>query len=307
MQRKHLLLLVLLSGLYTLILFVTPVDRATLTKYHLSLTQVRVLDLTIVFSVYLIWGAAIYGFSMFQAYSQTIKKDADGRALRKIVDGIMILAIGSPIISIVTSGLNYYTIKHLQDVPRQVIISNYLTMAITISALSFVFLGARQLCGLTRKRYYPSGHVIYNLIFIALSALFTYLFLNHLPSANNVPLTATSHGAYYTPTWVLIPTLVIPYLMSWYLGFLAVYMLRFYRDNIEGTIYRQALSYLAFGITTVVLISIGEQVLAVFTGQLQNLSTAPLLVLIYLLLAIIAAGYILIAIGAKRLATIEKA
>ena len=307
MQRKHLILLLVFSGLYTAILLITPVNTATLVKYHLSLAQIKVLDISILLPVYLIWWAAIYGFSAFQAYALAIKDDSDGRALRKVSDGIMVLAIGSPIVSLITSAINYYTLKHLHDVPKQVIITNYLTMAITVGALCLIYAGARELCTLTRKRFYRSGSTAYNLVYIALAVLFTYLFLHHLPVANSVPLTATGHAAYYTPTGVLVPTFVIPYVLAWYLGFQSVYMLRFYRDNIGGKLYTGGLSYLAFGVTVVVIISIVEQVLTIFTSQLQNLSTAPLLVAIYILLAAIAAGYILIAIGARRLTYIEKA
>ena len=307
MQRKHIVLLAFLIGLYTLIQIITPVSPEILAKYHINLVQIRWLDVTIFLPLYIIWGLAFYGYSVFQFYSQSIKKYADGRALHKIVWGLIFLAIGSPVLAILTAAMKYYTAKHLHAIPAQVVITNFSAMLVTVLAMTFTYAGALNLCRLTRKRFSSSGSLTYNLAFISCSSLYTYLFINQVNANRHIPLTATTHAPYYTPTWLLVPALLIPYLIAWYLGFLSVYLIHFYKNNIPGKIYGRALNYLSYGLSLVIVTSIVQQLFVVFTGQLNKLSLGSLLIIIYLLLIIISAGYIPIAMGAKKLKTIEEA
>lgn len=305
MQRRHLILLVVIAVLYTAAIFLTPIDHAILMKYHLSLTGARVLDTLIIIPLLLIWTAAFYGFSVFDNYARVIRRDKDGEAFHNIARGVTVLAIGSAVASLLSVSIGYYAHDHLNAVKVQVIVGNYFTMLVTLAAFIFMYRGAARLCQLTRKPCLSSGNLRWNLAYIMFASLYTYLFVAHLPAARHVALTATSHPAYFSPTWVLIPSFLITYLVAWYLGSLTVYLLIFYTKHIGGTLYAHALRYLAYGVVAVVVSSIFIQVLTVFTGQLQSLSTAALIVLIYLLLGIIGAGYIPIAIGAKKLAKIE--
>lgn len=307
MQRKYLLLLLGIAGLYALTLFVTPVDKAVLDKYNLTLAQVRVLYVFIILPLFFIWSMAFYGFSIFDKYAQLIRRHKDGAAFAEIARGLMILAVGTAATSLVNALFKLVTHSSLSAVKAQVVIGNYLTMLVTLASFIFMYRGAVQLCRLTKKPPSTTGKLSFNLVYLGLATLYACLFMSHLPQARAVPLTLTSHAAYYTPTWLLIPTLLVPYLLAWYLGALTVYLLGFYTKYIGGSLYSHALRYLSYGVAIVVFGSVAVQLLTVFTGQLQNLSTASLLFLIYLLLAIITAGYVPIAIGAKKLAKIETA
>jgi hypothetical protein len=306
MQRRYLFLLLSLTLLFALATYLTPASSAVLHKYHISTAQLRIVDTLIILPLAGIWTAAFYGASTFDRYARTIQRHRDGAALRVMSYGISILAIGTSTVSIITTLIGTYSSRHLGAVRAQVVIGNYLTLFVTMAAFAFIYKGASQLAQLTGKKFYASGHLIYNSVYIGLAVLYTYLFLNRLPSASHVPLTATSHAAYYTPTPILVLTFLIPYLISWYLGSLSIYMLRFYRQNIGGKLYTHDLAFLSAGLGIVVTGSIVVQILTTLTGQLQNLSTAAIIALVYCLLAIIAAGYVPIAVGAKKLATLEK-
>jgi hypothetical protein len=305
LQRKHLVLLIAIAALYTLAVFLTPIDHALLVKYHLSLTGVRILDVLIIAPLLIIWTAAFYGFSVFDNYAKLIRRDKDGAAFHDIARGVTILAIGLALASLLSAGIGYYAHYHLNAVKIQVMVNSYFTMLVTLTAFIFMYRGASRLCKLTRKRHHISGNLIFNIIYIIFASLYTYLFVAHLAAAKDVPLTTVSHAAYYAPTWLLIPSFLITYLIAWYLGSLTVYLLVFYTKHVGGTLYANALRYLSYGIVAVIAGSIIIQALTVFTGQLQTLSTSTLIILIYVLIAIISAGYIPIAIGAKKLAKIE--
>jgi|GEM_PF-4376095 len=306
MQRRYLLSLVGLSLIFAIATYLTPASGALLHKYHLTVVQLRIIDTLVILPLVAIWATAFYGASIFESYALSIKRHKDGAALRTISYGVSILAAGTVVTSVVAALFGYYSGSHLSFVRPQVIISNYLTMLITAAAFGFMYAGAARLAGLTGKKFHPSGDATYNGFCIALIVLYTYLFLNRLPAARHIPLTATSHSAYFIPTGLIVITLLIPYLISWYVGALAVRLLWFYQKNIGGKLYTHDVGFLSLGIGVVIAGSIITQILTVLTGQLQNLSTAAVIALIYCFLMIIAAGYIPIAVGVKKLAALEK-
>jgi hypothetical protein len=306
MQRKYIFLLLAFSLIYTIAVYTTPVSHALLHKYHLTMPVVRMLDALIIIPLIIIWAIAFYGSSMFESYAENIRRSKDGTAFRTIVKGVVTLAVGSPSVSVITVLISAYSSRHLPATRFQVIVSNYLTMLVSVAGLYFIYQGAVQLSQLTRKKFLPNGKVGFNAAYIAFAGIYTSLFVSHLPSAKNIPLTPTSHAAYYTPTPILILTLLVPYLIAWYLGVLAIYLLRFYTQNIGGKLYSQAFRLLSYGLGMVIAGSIFVQLLSVYSGQLQNLSTASLIFLIYIFFAVISAGYIPIAMGAKKLSVIEK-
>jgi uncharacterized membrane protein len=79
-----------------------------------------------------------------------------------------------------------------------------------------------------------------------------------------------------------------------------------YAKKIKGLLYKRALNRLAAGIATVIGSSIFIQFINIVFAYKNNGSLGSLLVLIYLLLAVEAIGYILIASGAKNLKRIEE-
>jgi hypothetical protein len=306
MQRKYLLSLIGLSLIFAAATYLTPASGALLHKYHITAAQLRVLDTFVILPLIAIWATAFYGASVFENYALSIRRHKDGAALRTISYGVSILAAGTAATNVLSAVFGYYSSRHLGFVRPQVVIGNYLTILITAAAFYCMYTGAAQLAGLTGRKFHPSGQAVYNSLCIALTVLYTYLFLNRLPSARHVPLTATGHAAYFMPTGVVIVTLLIPYLVSWYIGSLAVRLLWFYQKNIGGKLYAHDIGFLSLGIGIVIAGSILTQFLTVLTGQLQNLSTAAVIALIYCFLVIIAAGYIPIAVGVKKLAALEK-
>jgi hypothetical protein len=110
----------------------------------------------------------------------------------------------------------------------------------------------------------------------------------------------------FLPSWLVFTTVVIPYLYVWYAGFRSVSQIFFYRQHVEGILYKSFLKYLALGFGFVVGTSIVLQFLSGVSSLLTNVSLGPLVAIVYALLIIIASGYVLIARGAKKLEKIEE-
>jgi hypothetical protein len=288
--------------------FLTPVSHDLLAKYHITQATVYWIYVVIFIPLYIIWYTAFYGFSALQTYAQRIKKHRDGAAMQLVANGVMLLAVASPFVSAVSGVIRYVGGNTKPStIETQVVTSNALTLLFMVAGLVLVYLGATRLNRMTRKPLPQRGLVLFNLVFLAVSVVYTYLFVVHLQGNRSIPVTATTHPVYYSPTWVLMPGLLIPYLLSWYLGFLSIYQFRSYRLHIGAPIYAAALRSLSYGIGLVVVTSVVTQVLSVFNGQLQSLTVAGLLVAIYLLLIVMGSGYLLMARGAHRLLKIEEA
>jgi hypothetical protein len=101
-------------------------------------------------------------------------------------------------------------------------------------------------------------------------------------------------------------TLVAPYLYAWFLGFVAAYEIYLYSQKASGIIYRRAWAWLTAGLLTVICTSIAMQYLSTMAERLSHLRLTGILVAVYILLLVMAAGYILIAVGSKQLRRIEE-
>jgi hypothetical protein len=168
-------------------------------------------------------------------------------------------------------------------------------------AFSFIFAGGHKLGELLPSRVKQLPHSIWLAVFILASGLYTYFVviqpINH-------PL---DRRVYYLPGWLLVLTIAVPYIFFWYMGIRGAYNIFLYRRNIKGKIYRSSLNFLAAGISVVILASVITRIITSLSSRISSLKITALLVIIYSLLSVIAIGYILIAIGAKKLRNIEEA
>lgn len=102
-------------------------------------------------------------------------------------------------------------------------------------------------------------------------------------------------------------TMVIPFMYLWFLGLYATAELYLYSKKLKGIVYRKGWNQLALGLATVIGIVILEQYLSTISTWLNSLTLAWLVLLLYVLLLILAAAFIVIALGTKKLIKIEEA
>jgi len=278
-----------------------PPDPATLARYHLSSTQDRLLVLTIVIPFVAIWWAAFYGYYGLKRYSGLVKKSADGKAYSVIADGLGILAISLPISQITSTLLTYQARVHPGFLTASKIINGYMALAFSLAAYLVISHGVNLLVGtiqgfgtIGNRRNYD----IFMLLFIVLTAIYSYLIFTNSSGHN-----ATLYGM---PDWLILFTIVTPYLYTWYIGFVAILRLHLYQSKVRGIVYRRPLHFLTLGIFSVLATSILLQFLTAVSDALVNLKLAPLLALLYLIVIVFSFGYILIAYGAKQLTKIEE-
>ncbi len=303
-NRYYLLLAALIIAYIACVIFL-PIDpKVSANRYGLSSGQIRVLSLSIVLPFIAIWGSAFYGFVKVKQYAALIDKDKAGHGLRVLSDGLMLLAISLPLTALAGIVRDHVNNGHLALIPTTTIIYNYFSLLLALAGVWLVAQGARQLVGSLKKKRHTLNQTFLASAFTAFCIFYTYI-------AMTDPLRRTPGGisgtaAYYLPDALVFLTIVVPYIVLWYLGFRAAYHIQLYRRNITGVLYRKALGYLAAGIAFVVVSMMALRLCVSMSSYFSDLSLRLLLLLVYFLLIIIGVGYGLIARGAKRLKKIEE-
>lgn len=275
-------------------LFQRPISN--LHQLEPSIIQYRFLSLTILVPAIIIWFAAFYGYYKLRVYASMIKDTPDGKHVEYIAKGLFILAVSLPIVALTTATANTL-VEHNQSLATTVtIVQNYISVLFPLVAFIFINIGAHGLSILSKQR--PSYKVM-NLLaaaFIGIAIVFCYL----------VMTTGSLDDIYHLPPLLVILTLVFPYMFTWYLGLVAAYQTHLYSRNAPGTLYRQTWNMLATGIAAIIIAQIARQYIGNTTLRLENLQFARLLFMVYILSGILSVGYILVALGAKRLQKIEE-
>ena len=292
---------IVLSAIYIAQNLATP-DPQTLHKYHVTRGQVEMLALTVALPYIAIWFVALVGYLGLRKYSQTISKSKDGQAFRPISWGILLLTLWLPLSAVLGGWFSALYRAHPGQTAHLTQLNNYLNMLLLLAAFIFIDQGAKRLVSLTsRVKRAPNQKLI--LLYIAFAVCYVWLVLSD-------PSRRQSHGTtvatYYQPDWLVITTIVIPRLITWFLGAQAVQNIYFYARKVKGPIYKAALRDLAYGIAGVSILIISLRCLQSLTNQLERLSLGGLLILVYALVIIIGIAYFYLAKGSRKLLRIEE-
>lgn len=291
--------------IYAAIVFGAPVDQEALQRYNMTEIQSRILSLSIVIPIATIWFVAFYGYSRFRDYSRMIRKSTDGKAFSQISTGLAILAIGLPIGTIISSFSRLIVRERPDLLPASTVMNHYVTIGLTIFAFWYIHKGAYQLQKLTKEQ--PRGREWSLLLgaFVALALTYVYLIMTN-PARNSSDPSFDGQAIFYLPDWLIITTIILPYLYVWYVGMVSGFYINYYQKKVGGVIYKESFRFLALGVLAVIISSILRQYFTAVSNLLADLRLAPLLMIVYTLLIAIAAGYVLIAIGARKLKHIEE-
>lgn len=301
MHRHYFKLFLALGLIYLAATFLLPPDPATLEKYDLTPTSLRLLSLSVQIPLLLIWFAAFYGYGKFKNYVVTIGKSKEATHFSKIADGLGVLAIGLTVTSIVTTFVRYFA--QIDKVPAGAppVVSEYLSLIVAFAGFVLISQGAKGALKHIKVKPVDSNKSLVKVIFIALAAL--YLFAT-FGSSLRLEDETTIFGN--LPDWLILITIVLPYLYTWYIGLLAALNIGQYQKKTTGIIYKYSLRYISLGVAGVVGASIVLHLISGIGSVFSKLGLNSLLAVVYVIVMIYGVGYILIAKGAKRLQKIEE-
>lgn len=298
-----LLAVVVLAYLATILFF--PSDSAAVVQYHISDFQLRLLSLAVVVPAIAIWITAFYSLVKIGSYAARIKDMADGKAFLIIYKGLAITIIGLPLSALVSRLLSYFTERTALSQAFTTIVNTHLTLAFYLFGFAFLAAGAWKLVRHVAKTSVPKMHT-YGTAVALLVLSIVYFAVTLTNPSREIAVAPAPMAAYYMQDWLIITTIVIPYIITWGLGFYATLWLHTFHKSIGGKIYRKALKRLNTGFFMVILTTILVQFLQSASTHIYGWTLGAIIAFVYLLLFIIALGYILIAIGAKDLNRLEE-
>jgi hypothetical protein len=182
-------------------------------------------------------------------------------------------------------------------------VRNYLVVVLILAAMFLIAKGAQGLYSTLKRQQQLSTEQfsLYGIIGpVLLACVYTWLVVAQgYKTEGGEP--------YYLPEGLIVTTIVIPYVLAWCLGIRAAIHLSAYRIGVKGVIYKRAISSIAIGLAVIILDSMLIQGITSLSGILSRFNLTPVLVLVYLLVALYVVGYGLLARGAKKLKQIEEA
>lgn len=300
MKRKYsLLLFVLLTAAYLIVALGSPVDQETLSKYHMSEASVKLLSLSILLPLVAVWSVLYYGHDKLRNYALVIKDSQDGDAFYDISKGLMIIVFSFPITALVAALVGQYLRTNPDMTQELSIIRNYLNLLFPIFAFYIIGRGAKKLKSMLKNPPTQYSGLV-GIIFIFISSTFTWHVMSQIyhPGDNS--------NVYHMPVWLVITTIVLPYLYTWYIGVTASINIYQYQTKVKGILYKKALRHFVAGLLVIVGLSITMQFILASSERLNRMNLSPILLILYTIIFLNVIGYGLVVSGVKKLTTIEE-
>ncbi len=270
--------------------------------YHILPAELIIIQFTYLIPLLVIWLVAVYGATAFKHYADLLGNATEARAMHLIANALYWTIAYLVVASIYGSLLPFYS--QSPGFAGLIVLRDHLSALLTLVAFLLFYRGSSLLRGVAKFKTWTLQTYMILAVYVVFAAVLIWRFSLIAPAT----MASTSHSALqYVPTNVLLFTLLLPYLIAWFLGILAAINLSKYAMVVKGVLYRKALSDLVKGIWSVVVFSIVVQVLTLLSRALALLTLGPVLALVYLIVLLYALGFVFIRAGAIKLSRIEVA
>lgn len=297
--RAYVAAFILLIAVYIAILFGLPANPEVLERYDLTEGQAKILNAAIAIPSVLIWLIALYGFLNIKAYADRVADTKEGKGFQYLSIGLVILAFSLPLNSITSVILGLIAAGNPDALASATIIRNYFIIALAFATFTSLLLGARALTNTLKRKAFSDIPDGFTALIVVLTAIYTWL-IAAKPFNDGM-----DERIYYLPSWLLVLTVAIPYILAWKWGMRASYYLYQYHKGVKGIVYKSAFKDMARGIGVVIFVAILIQLITTSTAQLHRLNLTPILLIVYGLLAMYTIGFLLVARGSKKLKQLE--
>jgi hypothetical protein len=260
--------------------------------------QYRIVRLAVSIPGMLAWLAAFVGYGMLRQYNAAIKHTPESPHFERLTKGVGWLAWSVPVSVIVA-----LVLRSLADTNAlAIVIINYVSLLLPLVAFSLIGAATRGLIGVSKLNLNLSNARLIVLVFLMLGVTYCWFtFRQFSPSSPG-----STDNPYFLPAWLVVLTVIVPYLYAWFTGLLAAYEIALYSKQMSGVLYRQALRLLAGGLIIVIGGLIGLQYLSAVQLLAGHLILDYRVLLVWLFRLTTVAGFIMLAAGAARLKRIEE-
>jgi hypothetical protein len=292
----------LLAVVYVLLLFLLPASSATMREYHLTALEYRVAAFAVAIPSLLTWFAAFIGYAKLREYAHSVRKTPEGISYDQLAGGVTWLAWSLPVGVLIPQLLNALAGSHPGFRGTATIVSNYIALLMPLIGFSVIANASQGLLASIRAKLSLANARFIILAFLVLGVLYCFLVFRNL----NLSSLGSSNNPYYLPAWLLVISVIVPYLYTWFMGLLGSYEITVYRTHIRGVLYKQALGLVVGGLITVILSSMALQYVTSVQPRIGHLVFNDRLLFITLFQIIGGVGFVLLGIGASRLKKIEE-
>lgn len=291
----------LFIGLYFSLTFAVPVKKLAINSYYLTAHPNHFLVLAFILPVIGIWFAAFYGYSKLVTYADSIRTTVEGKDYARLAAGCGWLAYALPVPALASLVLNSIASSRPSLHPMAVIVGNFVNLLLPLIAFCLLCNGAMGLTTHADIKLDIKRARILIIAFVTLGIIYSYFIFKRF----HVVSIGSADNTFFLPAWLMIVSVLVPYLFSWFVGLLAAYEIILFAQHSTGVLYRRALTYLGSGVGVVIVSSIALQYISSLVPRTGTLSLNYSLISIYVIQIFAAAGYALIALGATRLKRIE--
>jgi len=283
--------------LYVLASSLATAQTSSLTQ-TLPSGQRLLLEFTVLVPLLVIWFVALHGALTLRRYARLIAGSPEARGLGAIADGLFWLI--AYLIFTSVFGAIIQTLAHHQSVQLLVSFKNHALVAMGFIGSALLYYGSTQLRRAVYFTTWNQAALWLFALFCIGAAVFTWMFTWSTVSTdrNGVPL-------YALPKPTLAFSLILPYILPWFMSLLAGLNIGRYAATVKGPIYRQALRRLVWGLVALTALSITLQVLTLAAIVVSGLSLTLTLLLVYILLLFYGWAFWLVQAGARQLTQLE--
>lgn len=288
-------------SLLLLVIFL-PANSDTLHTYHLTSTSYHALLIVIVIPLIAILFCAFYGYESLKRYAAKIVSTPEGPGFQPLARGFSWLAWGLAINSVISILSTTIATSHTSLHAANVIFENYISLIVPLVAFSMISKGSRNLRSSAKVHISDRGAKSLIFLFMCIGVTYCYITFLYLDSISF----SSSANPFHLPVWLIISTVIIPSLYTWFIGLTAAYEIHLYSKRATGVIYRKAMALLSYGAVAVIMSSIAVQYLHASSPNTGSQSLSIKLLIVNVCLVLMAIGYILVSLGSRKLRKIEE-
>ena len=293
---------VMLAVFYVALIMLLPANSVTMHEYNLSALEYKIVLLALAIPSLLVWLAAFIGYAKLRLYARSLSKTPEGIYFDELAGGCTWLAWSLPISTIVPTILNAVANQYPGLHETAIIISNYTGLILPLIGFSVIASASRGLLGNVNAKLSLANARVIIIAFLLFGVLYCFLTFSRF----DLTSLGSNDNPYFLPAWLMVITIIVPYLYAWFMGILAAYELTLFRKHVSGVLYRNALGLLVGGLLAVILSSVALQYVNSVDPRVGHLVLSYKIVLVLLFRIIGGGGFILLAVGASRLQKIEE-
>lgn len=299
---KALRIAILLALGYTALIFLLPANQASMQAYRLSPLEYRTILFMVMLPAMAAWLVAFVGYAKLRQYVYLVRKTSEGAQFGQLANGCAWLAWSLPLPAIVSLLLSAAANQWPGFYASSIIISNYVNLLLPFIAFSIIGGASRALVREAKLNFSLATIRVIMLLFVTAGVFYCYLTFRRFDLSS---LTST-HNTYFLPIWLMVASIIIPYLYAWFVGLLAAYEITLFSKQTRGVLYRQSLRFLVAGLVTIIVSSIALQYMNSVQPRVGHLVISYRLVLESMFRVVGGCGFLLLAAGAARLKKIEE-